>query len=187
MRYGGGTREARPNGDGYEKRFSPEGFYLYLVAHERKHYLLGGTGLRSLLDVYVYLKAEELDMRYVGAEVKKLGIGNFEEGNRLLATRLFGDGALTDADEGIFSYMVDSGTFGTLEHDVDNKIARHGRAGYLVRSAFPPLQIMKQRYPILGKVPVLLPVCWVARLASAVVTKPGRVAYGLRAHFRRRP
>lgn len=40
----------------YEYSFTPEDFYLYMIAHEYKHYILGGTGLRSLLDIYVYLK-----------------------------------------------------------------------------------------------------------------------------------
>jgi len=32
----------------------PEDVYLYLVTHEYKHYSLRGTGLRSLLDIYLY-------------------------------------------------------------------------------------------------------------------------------------
>ena len=54
-------------GDGWEKHFSPEDFYPYMTAHEYKHYSVSGTGLRSLLDTYVYLKKEQLDMDYVTA------------------------------------------------------------------------------------------------------------------------
>ena len=49
-------------GEGYEKHLSPEDFYLYVTAHEYKHYTGGGTGLRSVLDTYVYLQKTKLDM-----------------------------------------------------------------------------------------------------------------------------
>lgn len=52
----GRMSQARLLGDGYEKHFSREDFYIYLVAHEYKHYFLGGTSLRSLADTYIYLK-----------------------------------------------------------------------------------------------------------------------------------
>ena len=47
--------EDRLISNGYEKRFTPEDFYVYMTAHEYKHYSSGGTGLRSLTDTYVYL------------------------------------------------------------------------------------------------------------------------------------
>ena len=56
------------HGCGCEKHFSPEDFYLYLVAHEFKHYSAGGTGLRSLLDTYIYLKSEKLEQNPVCPE-----------------------------------------------------------------------------------------------------------------------
>ena len=174
-------------GDGCEKRFSPEDFYLYLLSHEYKHYAASGTGLRSVLDTYVYLRAEKLDMGYVEAEAEKLGIGEFEERNRALAMHLFEDGELTEDDMEMLGYMIDSGTYGTVAHYVTNQIALYGRAGYLVRRAFPPLSTMAMLYPVLGRVPALLPACWAWRLLSAVATKPGKVAYQLGAAFRRNP
>ena len=33
-----------------------------MIVHEYKHYSGGGTGLRSLLDTYVYLRKVPLDM-----------------------------------------------------------------------------------------------------------------------------
>ena len=39
-------------------RMSSEDFYLYMLAHTYKHDSNGGTGLRSLLDVYIYRRAK---------------------------------------------------------------------------------------------------------------------------------
>lgn len=63
-------------GKQYELRFSDEDFYVYMIAHEYKHYSGGGTGLRSLLDTYVYClkKGKTLDWDYISGEIEKLGI-----------------------------------------------------------------------------------------------------------------
>ena len=46
-----------PDKDGsFGRHFSTDDLYLYLTAHEYKHYRHGGTGIRSLLDTYVFLR-----------------------------------------------------------------------------------------------------------------------------------
>ncbi len=92
------SRLLKDEGNAYGWHFSPEDFYLYMVVHENKHYSSNGTGLRSLLDTYVYLKNVELDFEYVDAEAKKLGVAEFEKANRELAMHLFGGEMLTEND-----------------------------------------------------------------------------------------
>ncbi|MBR5680632.1 MAG: nucleotidyltransferase family protein, partial [Clostridia bacterium] len=90
----------RDEGTGYGYHLSPEDFYLYMIAHEYKHYAAGGTGLRSLLDTYVYLtkKGDALDWPYIAGELDKLEIAEFEAQNRALAFRLFDGEELTEPD-----------------------------------------------------------------------------------------
>ena len=165
-----------------------EDFYVYVTAHEYKHFSGGGTGLRSLADTYVWLRANEslLDWRYIAEQLEALGIAEFEERNRQLASALFSDDALTQDQEAMLGYMADSGTYGTMAHHVANQIAQYGRAGYLVRRTFPPLETMTMLYPALERVPVLLPACWIWRLVSAVATKPRKVKFQLQAAFRKK-
>ena len=61
------------------------------MATQSKHYANKGTGLRSLLDTYVYVlqKGSHLDWSYIGKEAQKLGIAEFERNNRDLAMHLF--------------------------------------------------------------------------------------------------
>ncbi len=117
----------RLRGDGCEKSFSPEDFYLYQIAHEYKHFSGGGTGLRSLLDVYVCLK-KPLDMEYVAAEAEKMGIADFEKNNRSLALHLVGGEELTGSEQAMLDYVVTSGTFGTVSHSIENKMRKNGRS-----------------------------------------------------------
>ncbi len=50
------------NDSGYKFSFTPEDFYVYMIAHEYKHYSVYGTGLRSLLDTYVFLRKNQIDI-----------------------------------------------------------------------------------------------------------------------------
>ena len=114
------------NAFGYH--FSNEDFYVFMVAHEHKHYANGGTGLRSVLDTYVYLTklGGKLDMEYIEGECEKLGIAGFERQSRSLATNLFGADKLTEEDKKMLRYIIFSGTYGTLSNVVNNKVARYG-------------------------------------------------------------
>lgn len=55
------------------------------MVHTYKHYASGGMGLRTILDVYLYLrKNKELDFSYVEKELGKLNIADFEKQFRKL-------------------------------------------------------------------------------------------------------
>ncbi len=127
--------KSRLLGSGFEKHLSPEDFYLYMTAHEYKHYSGGGTGLRSLLDTYLFLRNNEPDMNYVKTEAAKMGIAGFEAANRSLAQRLFSGKELSEADREMLDYILSSGAYGTAVHQVENAMARQkqGRLGYTLR------------------------------------------------------
>ena len=153
-------------GDGYEKHFSPEDFYIYMLAHEYKHYSKGGTGLRSILDVYVYLQKESLDMDYVATETEKLGIAEFEAANRLLAQHLFSGKELTDADKDMLEYVLSSGVYGTMNHRVENRMKEFGggKIRYMLNRFLVPVSKKNKRYqamaayfPFFYKHKILLP------------------------------
>lgn len=159
--------EKRLLGDGYEKHFSPEDFYIYMLAHEYKHYSVGGTGLRSILDVYVYLQKESLDMDYVATETEKLGIAEFETSNRALALNLFLGGELTEDDNDMLDYIISSGVYGTLNHRVENNIRKlgGGKIRYALNRFFVPISKKNKNYekfagfyPFFYKHRLLLPV-----------------------------
>lgn len=161
-----GDVEKRLLGDGYEKHLSPEDFYLYVTAHEYKHYSGGGTGLRSLVDTYVYLQKESLDMTYVIAETEKMGIAAFETANRSLAQHLFSGEALTEADQEMLNYILESGVYGTLNHRVENAMSKNGwgKIQYALNRFFVPVSRKNKNYagfahsyPFFYKHKILLP------------------------------
>ncbi len=118
----------KDEGNAYGYHFSHEDFYIYLTAHEYKHYSGGGTGLRSVLDTFVYLTkfGGSLDMEYIRGECEKLGIAGFEAESRSLAMNLFGAKKLTDENKKMLRYIVFSGTYGNIGNSVNNRVAKYG-------------------------------------------------------------
>lgn len=154
----------------------PEDFYLYIVAHEYKHYSHSGTGLRSLLDVYLYLKKEKLDWEYVEKEAEKIGIANFEQRNRNLVNSLFGEG--NQIDEEMLDYIIDSNAYGTLTHRVENAIKDNGgsriqfilkRLSVPVSESDPKYRDYEVYYPFFYRYRVLLPLLPIYRILRSMV------------------
>lgn len=142
------------NACGYH--FSNEDFYVFMTAHEYKHYSNGGTGLRSVLDTYVYLSklGYKLDMQYIKTECKKLGMAEFESQSRSLAMNLFGAKKLTEENKQMLKYIAFSGTYGTIENMINNKVAKYGNSKlakmkYTLRRLTIPLSEKNERYSAL--------------------------------------
>ena len=86
-----------------------------ILAHEYKHFSHRGTGMRSLMDVYVFLNAHpNLDWNYINTELQKLKLTEYEKHSRNLAQKVFKNEALSeDETEQLMMYM-DSSVYGTV-------------------------------------------------------------------------
>lgn len=158
--------------------FTNEDLYIYLTAHEYKHFSRSGTGLRSLLDTYVFWKnfGDGLDKAYISAEMQKLGIGDFEQQNRSLALHLFKGETLTEKDRQMLEYILFSGTYGTFGNSVENSVKRYGGGNkgkilYIKNRLFLPMNVVKEYYPFYYRHKILLPVLFFFRIGKALTTK----------------
>ncbi len=178
--------------DPYRFHFRDEDFYIYMIAHEYKHYSVGGTGLRSLLDIYVFCmkKGDSLDWTYIREELEKLGLSAFEMKNRSLSDHLFSGGAaeekMTDEDREMLDYMINSGAYGTVDHHVGNILERSGkrplrRLRYVLRRIFLPWKAIRAIHTTFAKYPVLLPFLPFYRIIQALTVKRRRMLAELRA------
>ena len=158
------------NGFGYH--FSDEDFYVYMTAHEYKHFSAGGTGIRSLLDCYVYVKEKggELDWEYITEQCSQLEIADFERERRELAMKVFSSGMLpelTDSENELLMYYLTAGTYGTFENSVKKKLQGRSKAGYILRNMFPDAKYMRASVDFVDKCPLLYP--------AGIVYRWGRV------------
>ena len=166
-------RLLKVQGKQYAYRFSEDDFYVYLISHEYKHYSGGGTGLRSLLDTYVYCTKMDgiLNWDYIKGEIEKLRITEFESTNRSLALHLFSGGGLRWEDfsnklgteeRDMLDFILSSGTYGSTENRVKNSIAKKGggflgKVRYVIGRIFLPMETIRYAFPVFAKYPVLLP------------------------------
>ncbi len=176
--------------------FSDEDAYVYMIAHEYKHYDGGGTGLRSLLDTYVYCfrLGGSMDWEYIEGEAAKLGISDFEKTNRDLAMHLFGRAAeqggivddLSDQEREMLDYVIGSGVYGNVNNRVSNRINKFGggRAGkgrYIFSRVFLPMDVIKEAFPFFYRHKVLLPVLPVFRIGRGLLINRAHLKSELKA------
>jgi hypothetical protein len=155
-----------------------------MVAHEYKHFSRGGTGLRSLLDVFVYLRRFNgvLDWDYIDGEISRLGITEFEKQNRDLACRLYGGGQIDRKDDAMLDYMTEAGTYGRFETKVMNDIrfAGGGKLRYAFSRIVLPMEVVAHSFPFFYKHKLLLPLLPFYRLFKAATKEQTTIGRELR-------
>lgn len=155
--------------------FSDEDFYIFLLVHMWHHFKAGGTGIRSVMDIYVYrTQKPALDEEYLQRELKKLQLVLFEEKLKKLAFFWFGDGDGEGTDE-LAEFILKSGVYGTTQHAAAAGTAKMGKTKYFFSRVFPPAKDMKKAYPVLEKCILLLPFCYIARIFTALFKRPERL------------
>ena len=172
----------------FGRHFSTDDLYLYLTAHEYKHYRHGGTGIRSLLDTYVFLRkyGEALDMDYVAAEAEKMGTADYEKKSRELALRLFSGEALTEAEQEMLAYYASCGTYGSYEQKIVNEVhsfggGLSGKLRFFLSRLFIPMDKIKYAYPVVYRHKILLPFLYVYRIIKGLTFRRGVTMADLKA------
>ena len=157
--------------------FRNEDFYLFMLAHEYKHFTGGGTGVRSLVDTYIFLRrfSKSLNWDYLGEELEKLGITDFERSNRELAKKVFLLKPLTTENKELLDYYVLSGTYGNDSNLVSNGVKFRGNGSkfrYLMYLFFPPVSFLENSVPWVKKNKLLIPAAYMYRfLHGATVNR----------------
>ena len=163
----------------YGYHFRTEDFYIYITAHEYKHYTDGGTGVRTLLDTYIFMKkfGDSLDWNYLNAELKKIGIQQYELQNRMLAEKLFASGEpLTEEEKNILDYYIFSGIYGTIDNSIKHDIEEKGsKSKYIFSRMFPTMKQIKVYYPFFYRHKYLIPVLWIIRPIKGLTVKRGKL------------
>ncbi len=150
----------------YEYILKPEDLYIYLIAHDYKHFYDEGMGLRPLLDVYLFLKKEHLDFDYIDSETGKMEIRDFEHMIRAISFHLMEGGELSPDEEKCLEYILFSGHYGNYDQHISNMIRKkkRGKIGYMLsRFAVPfspknsDYSVFAKKYPLFYRHPILLP------------------------------
>lgn len=180
--------------EGYQSVYAmtPEDFYLYMIAHLTKHYAQGGTGIRSIMDIWVYHRyyQETVDWEAIDKGLEAMGLKVFEANLVRLAETWFDRQPGNAVTEEMGNFILGNGTYGTTqnmelsafskvydEHEAFSKVQRR----YFWRTLFPGMDHMRQVFPWVEGKPVLLPAAWVMRGVRALVKRPKRTLHRVQA------
>lgn len=160
----------------FEYKMPINDLYVYTLAHLAEHYLEAGSCFRPLMDLYLMEKTyTELDFDYIKKQFERIGIDKFALKIRQLYKCAFEGAEYNDDLITMENYIV----FGAPVKNANevSKIVRthKSKSQRLIESAFPNLKHMKLRYPILEKVPFLLPIFWIVRFFEFVFIKKGNL------------
>jgi len=149
-----------------ESFLSDDDLYIYIVSHAAKHYLSGGTGIRSVLDIYLLNLKYKLNFNYINQEFKKLNISKFASNIRSLGEAWFNELQLYDSLLKMEEYILSSGVYGTHTHQIvkgfDNP--NDSKISVGLKKAFPSFKVMKKIFPSLKYFFILLPFYYIFRI-----------------------
>lgn len=164
--------------------FTPEFHFLYLLAHIAKHISGSGAGIRMYLDIAFFLRhfGESLDWNWVARELEKLCLADFANVAFCAVEQWFGvecpitpepvdENVMADFLEftlagGIYGYAGrDKALVFLKQQNRDREESSKFRT--LLYHAFPPAEVMENRYTYLQGRHWLLPAAWVHRLAAS--------------------
>lgn len=178
--FGKGFERAKlSDGFSYRYELTKEDLYIFLVAHIAKHYRYGGTGIRSILDLYVYRKVcTDLNLGYVYDEIEKIGLKTFYEKIEKIADEWF-SGEFDSEFDTVSSYIVSGGVYGNEDDPLLNTFInetqgsiKSGKFKKWLITVFPGKELMTTRYPVLKKCLFLLPLFWVIRFFDTLIRTP---------------
>ena len=168
-----------------------EDFYIYIISHEYSHYMSRGTGLRPILDIFVFCEhhCDDLDWDYIEGELNELGITQFENKQRSLAYYLFDKGVLTEDTQEMLEQALSSGLYGSTSEYVNRRIERYGggaigRIRYILSRIFLPLDTIRGCYSYFNRFPILLPIFPVYRLIQALTVKREKMKIEMKAIYK---
>lgn len=166
--------------DGFEYTLTDEDFYLFMIIHIAKHVSEGGIGIRSILDVWIYLKhcGKKLDMKVIEESLSRTELLKFEINIRNLCYHWFDNKESDAVTDELATYIFESGWNG--REDVQKAIhatsdVKGNKFKYWLKYTFMSPQKLSKTFKILRKFPFLVPFVWIYRLFNAFFVRKGAV------------
>ena len=144
----------------------------YQVAHFKKHLYHAGCGVRHLADLFIIRRhfGDAFDLSALEAHLQDIGLGGILPQALSVCDALLSDTPLSDEGAQMLSVLCEGGVYGTYQRlltqsrEADGLTGRGGYMRYLRRRVFPPFAVMKEKYPVLRRHPILLPICYLRRI-----------------------
>ena len=169
-------------------RLSDDDHFIYIFTHFARHYRGGGIGIKHMTDLWVCKTGLNLNEEYIKTELEKLKLYDFYVNIYKTLDCWFCDGETTEITDHITETVFASGAYGTATAARLSDAARRSKNGNISSAKtsrtmwmlFLPYGIMCIKYPILKKLPFLLPVFWVVRGLNSLVFRRNKTLSNLK-------
>ncbi len=143
---------------------SNEFFMFYAIAHAAFHFVAGGCGIRSLIDLHLMEKKLCFDQSKLEQFLTDAELNDFYRGIQALNRVWFEGEKHSPVTAKTEKYIITGGAFGTKSNiSVAGQIKQGGKVKYFVSRIFMPKRELQIKYPKLKKYPILLPYYEVCR------------------------
>ncbi len=171
------SRAVPKKGNNHTFSMTNEDYYIYMSAHLHKHFTGGGTGIRSIADISVFLSHYEdsLNWSYIEDVLTKSGLWQFDRKIKELSEYWFCKGKRTAAVDELENKFLFSAAYGTQEIQIRNSVVSEiskvalakspaaKKRIYLLSLIFPGVEVTSASCPFVGNLPFLLPLGWIVR------------------------
>ncbi|MCM1114298.1 MAG: nucleotidyltransferase family protein [Clostridium sp.] len=141
--------------------------FVYTICHMYKHYATNGCGIRFLCDIYVLMQyGSPIDMDRAVQMLEDIKIKEFAVDAIGLTQAVFHGTAVSDNQQKMMDFLLDSGVYGNLVIDYSQKLQEYNNSKrrYILKRLFPEKKKMTANYRALEKRPYLLPYYYIVRL-----------------------
>ena len=118
--------------DEYHYYLTDDDYYIFMICHAAKHFSGGGTGFRTIIDDYIYLKEKKnLNFDYIIGELSKLKLDKFEKILRDSVDYIFYHKENDNMEDILFfiDYVINSGTYGNNLNSSTRDVIKEGSKG----------------------------------------------------------
>lgn len=170
--------------DSSEYVMTLEDEFIYLFTHLSEHYREAGIGIKHMTDIYLFLREHsEINLEYVYAGLEKLQLLTFFKNIKKALDVWFNSAECDEVSEFITAKIFNDGVYGTRINKLKSEAVKYSKgtdengAKRKKRwfSIFLPYKTMCNVFPVLTKVPILLPFLWVWRIIRAILFRRDKI------------
>lgn len=143
---------------------------FHLAAHTAYHFVGGGCGVRSVLDLWILNTSLSYDKAELMGMLEKARLVRFYEAVSRLGEYWFGnEDSVSQTVLEAEKYILLGGAYGTAKQGaVTGQIKKGGKLRYFWSRIFMPYDSLAILYPIIKKHKIFTPFCQIARWFSAL-------------------
>lgn len=156
----------------YEYQERPEFFAYHHLAHMKYHFVHGGCGIRTFLDLYVMRKIGFYDESKLVDLLESVGLITFYHVILDVISVWFEKKPHNELTKKCEEYILHGGTYGAFENSTAVYSSLRGsKIGNAVHMVFPKYESMCRLYPKLSGKKILLPFYYIRRLLEKTFRK----------------